>query len=84
MSTSFLSLTDLQLNGTLISWREMQEVTSFMPKLLSVELGRNGFCELEPGEPIISTGSSIRNINLESNQCKDWTRICGSLSVYNQ
>lgn len=84
MSTAFLNLTDLQLNGTLISWREMQEVTSYMPKLLSIELGRNGLCKLDAGNGTIGSGSSIRNINLESNLCKDWTQTCRSLSVYNR
>lgn len=83
MSTSFQSLTELQLNGTLISWREMQQVTSFMPRLVSVELGSNRLCELGFSAPII-THSQIRNINLEGNQCKVWTRICQSLSTYDQ
>ncbi|KAJ3889458.1 hypothetical protein GG344DRAFT_51574 [Lentinula edodes] len=83
MSTSFQSLTELQLNGSLISWHEMQQVTSFMPRLVSVELGSNRLCELEFSAPVI-THPQIRNINLEGNQCKVWTRICQSLSTYDQ
>ncbi|KAF9066316.1 outer arm dynein light chain 1 [Rhodocollybia butyracea] len=80
MSISFLNLTDLQLNATLIGWNEMQRVTSFMPKLISVELGRNGLSV--PDNPTIGKGSSIHIINLEGNRCKEWTRICNSLSSY--
>ncbi|KAF8823821.1 hypothetical protein HHX47_DHR9000491 [Lentinula edodes] len=83
MSTSFQSLTELQLNGSLISWCEMQQVTSFMPRLVSVELGSNRLCESEFSAPVI-THSQIRNINLEGNKCKVWIRICQSLSAYDQ
>jgi hypothetical protein len=82
MYNSFLNLTDLQLNATLIGWNEMQQVTSFMPKLISVELGWNGLSV--PDNPTIGKGSSIHIINLEGNQCREWTRICNSLSSYEQ
>ncbi|KAJ4475697.1 hypothetical protein J3R30DRAFT_3376039 [Lentinula aciculospora] len=82
MSISFLNLTDLQLNGSLIGWHEVQRVTSFMPKLVSIELGSNQLCELEDSATPSSVHSSIRNINLEDNKCREWTRICWSLSIY--
>ncbi|KAJ3984485.1 hypothetical protein F5890DRAFT_1461113 [Lentinula detonsa] len=81
ITNSFQSLTDLQLNGSLMSWRQIQHVTSFMPKLVSVELGSNQLCELEYDD-IPNPHSSIRNINLEGNKCKDWTCICRSLCTY--
>ncbi|KAJ3787316.1 hypothetical protein GGU10DRAFT_374062 [Lentinula aff. detonsa] len=81
ITNSFQSLTDLQLNGCLMSWRQIQHVTSFMPKLVSVELGSNQLCELEYDD-IPNPHSSIRNINLEGNKCKDWTCICRSLCTY--
>ncbi|KAJ3997286.1 hypothetical protein F5050DRAFT_1569683 [Lentinula boryana] len=81
ITNSFQSLTDLQLNGSLMSWRQMQHVTSFMPKLVSVELGNNQLCELEYDD-IHNSHSTIRNLNLEGNKCKDWTCICRSLCTY--
>ncbi|KAJ3822625.1 hypothetical protein F5880DRAFT_1613617 [Lentinula raphanica] len=83
MTSSFQNLTELQLNGTLIGWRQMQQVTSFMPKLISVELGSNRLCQLR-NEDTPNTPSSIRSINLEGNQCKIWTHICQSVSAYKQ
>ncbi|KIK58192.1 hypothetical protein GYMLUDRAFT_1006380 [Collybiopsis luxurians FD-317 M1] len=82
MSSAFLNLTDLQLNGTFISWQALHQVTSFMPNLLSVELGHNGLCFLEPGNPNIGADSLISSINLEGNQCREWTRICQSMNLY--
>ncbi|KAF5387500.1 hypothetical protein D9757_006519 [Collybiopsis confluens] len=82
MSSAFLNLVDLELNGTLINWDEIQRVTSFMPKLSSIELGRNELCDLKTKYTNIGAGSSVQNINFEGNWFKEWIHICRSLRSY--
>jgi len=69
--SAFVKITELQLNGTLMSWREMQEVTALMPSLRLVEMGYNRLATL-PSGPV---NSAIQVINLDSNECHDWTHI---------
>jgi hypothetical protein len=78
-SSAFQRLTDLQLNGTLMTWREMQEITALMPNLRLVEMGYNRLTSLSSFDPIKST---IQVINLDTNQCRDWAHICQALKPY--
>ncbi|KAJ7137777.1 outer arm dynein light chain 1 [Mycena epipterygia] len=80
MGLAFSNLTELRLNGTLMTWREMQRVTAAMPVLKIVEMGYNLIDQLSSGDPV--QGSAIENINLDSNDCHDWVHICDSLRPY--
>lgn len=82
MESSFLRLTELQMNGTLVTWREMQIITAFMPQLRLVEMGYNQIDNLssDPDKPL--SNSSIQVLNLDNNLCSDWIQICSSLQAY--
>lgn len=82
METSFLCLTELQINGTLVTWREMQIITAFMPQLRSVEMGYNQIDNLSSGSDKSLSNSSIQVINLGNNLCSDWVQMCSSLQPY--
>lgn len=82
MKSSFLCLTELQMNGTLVTWREMQIITAFMPQLRSVEMGYNQIDNLSSDPDTTLSNSSIQVINLDNNLCSDWVQICSSLQPY--
>ncbi|KAF9013951.1 hypothetical protein BDQ17DRAFT_1386518 [Cyathus striatus] len=83
MEASFSQLLELQLNGTLITWPEMQAVTVFMSKLNVVELGYNHLETLATDDVIrLANDSSIITFNLDSNACLDWNHVCDSISPY--
>ena len=77
--SAFVKLTDLQLNDTLTTWQEMQEVTAQMPNLRLVEMGYNRLTTLSSSGPI---DSKIQVINLDTNECRDWSNICQALKPY--
>lgn len=80
MTLAFSNLIELRLNGTLTTWKEMQQVTAAMPFLRIVELGYNLITELSPADLVQE--SAIETINLDSNNCHDWVHICESLGSY--
>lgn len=80
MGFAFSNLIELRLNGTLTTWREMQRVTAAMPVLKIVEMGYNLIDQLFSDDPV--QGSTIENINLDTNDCHDWVHICDSLRPY--
>ncbi|KAG5636409.1 hypothetical protein H0H81_008149 [Sphagnurus paluster] len=82
METAFLNLTELQLNGTKMTWPEMQTVTAAMPKLRLVEMGHNSLVQLQTEDSSPTSNNTIQVINLDSNNCSDWTHIWKSLSYY--
>jgi hypothetical protein len=81
---AFVNLTELFLNATLTTWSEMQQVTYFMPLLVTVELGYNDIVFLpDLSASGVSTASSkIRSLNLDSNLLKDWPPTCAAVNSY--
>ncbi|KAJ7632998.1 hypothetical protein FB45DRAFT_914126 [Roridomyces roridus] len=75
---AFSNLLQLRLNGTLITWPEVKQVTSVMPALRVVELGYNLISKLSSG----GESSALESINLDSNECNDWVHICDCFQHY--
>ncbi|KAL4248489.1 hypothetical protein ABKN59_007766 [Abortiporus biennis] len=46
MSSAYNQLQELQVNATLITWSQLQFIISFMPQLVSVEVGFNNLSKL--------------------------------------
>ncbi|GLB34783.1 putative CAP_GLY [Lyophyllum shimeji] len=83
MKKAFLHLTELQLNGTLLTWLEMQTATAAMPNLRLIEMGYNSLTRLQTAtDKHPSRNDTIQVINLDSNACSDWMNIRESLSHY--
>jgi hypothetical protein len=82
LTNAFLTLTELQLNDTLMTWVDMQVITAFMPQLQAVEMGYNKLTQLGGDKPPSSPNSTILSINLDSNLCSDWIHIWGALKEY--
>lgn len=83
MVAAFLSLTDLYLNATLISWSEMEQVLVFMPKLSLLELGYNRISSLDQSNsPSFPKSATLESINLDGNECIHWAHICNTLHRY--
>jgi len=75
---AFSRLTELQLNGTLMSWQAIMDVVALMPRLQRLESGYNRFQSLsslsqDHPEPGLTT------LNFDSNQLYDWTETCQAL-----
>ena len=79
---AFNSLTELQLNGTLMTWLEMQTVIASMPNLRLVEMGYNKLATLSSPDDRLSDNKVLRVINLDSNMLSDWVHVCTSLYRY--
>lgn len=82
MIDAFKNLTELQLNGTLITWLEMQTAIADMPNLRLVEMGYNKLATLSPLDNSLPTNGALQVINLDSNLCSDWVNVCESLQQY--
>lgn len=82
MQTAFSALTEIQLNGTMMTWTEMQEVTANMPKLRFVEMGYNRLERLQTSALTVSLDSAIEVFNLDSNLCSEWDHVYNSLLQY--
>ncbi|KAJ7681776.1 hypothetical protein B0H17DRAFT_1075669 [Mycena rosella] len=80
MTLAFSKLTELRLNGTLMTWKEMQQVTAAMPVLKIVEMGYDLINEVS--SPELLHGSTIETINLDSNNLRNWVDICDALRPY--
>lgn len=79
---AFRNLTELQLNGTLITWHEMQTVLTSMPKIQLIELGYNQLTFLSTADDYSPHDGALQVINLDSNTCSDWVHVCKSLHQY--
>lgn len=80
---AFSRLTELQLNGTLMSWQAIMDVVALMPRLQRLESGYNRLQTLSSlpqnhPEPVITT------LNLDSNQLSDWTETCQALVSFHK
>ncbi|KAF5380808.1 hypothetical protein D9615_004115 [Tricholomella constricta] len=82
METAFLHLTELQLNGTILTWQEIQTAIAAMPNLELVEMGYNSLTHLQTGGKSPPPNNTVRVINLDSNACSDWVHIWKSLEHY--
>ncbi|KAF8077772.1 hypothetical protein FPV67DRAFT_1402566 [Lyophyllum atratum] len=83
METAFLRLTELQLNGTMLTWLEMQTAIAAMPNLRILEMGYNRLTHLQiPGAKYPPPNNTVQVINLDSNACSDWVHIWKSLNHY--
>jgi tubulin-specific chaperone E len=81
---AFLNVTSLELNGTLMTWPELQSIASFMPKLLAVEMGYNNISQLTVAEGPTASQSLINTLNLDSNNITDWIQLTQALEPYRQ
>lgn len=83
METAFLRLTELQLNGTMLTWLEMQTATAAMPNLRLIEMGHNSLTRLQTmKDKSPPPNDAVQLINLDSNACSDWVHIWKSLNHY--
>ena len=80
-SDAFSRLTELQLNGTLMSWQAIMDVVTLMPRLQRLESGYNRLRDLSSSRqnhaaPVVTT------LNLDSNQLSNWVQTCQALSSF--
>jgi hypothetical protein len=82
MITAFTGLTELQLNGTLMTWLDMQAAIADMPNLRLVEMGYNRLASLSTPDAYFPDNRALQVINLDSNVCSEWVHVCNSLHQY--
>jgi Leucine-rich repeat (LRR) protein len=75
---AFSHLTELQLNGTLLTWQAITDVVCLMPRLQRLESGYNRLQYL-PSLPQNHPEIVITTLNLDSNQLSDWVETCQAL-----
>jgi hypothetical protein len=80
---AFSHLTELQLNGTLMTWQAVMGVVCLMPRLQRLESGYNRLQHLSSllqnhPEPVITT------LNLDSNQLSNWIETCQALASFHK
>ncbi|KAG2061531.1 RNI-like protein [Suillus hirtellus] len=73
-ASAWLRLSELQLNGTWISWEEFTSIAILMPQLRMVELGYNGLTSLSHAK-ISTVLGNIEILNFDSNKLEDWQHI---------
>ncbi|PPQ93226.1 hypothetical protein CVT25_015224 [Psilocybe cyanescens] len=83
LAIAFQKLTEIQLNDILISWSDMQKITSFMPQLRVIEMGYNHLARLCGDKHTTIFKPAVEFLNLDTNLCSDWIHICDSLGEYN-
>jgi hypothetical protein len=83
LAAAFENLEELQLNDTLLTWRDMQVLMTAMPGLKIVELGYNQLSRLSSeDQPAIPPHPTLQSLNLDSNFLSDWVHVCFSLALY--
>ncbi|EGN95650.1 hypothetical protein SERLA73DRAFT_60351 [Serpula lacrymans var. lacrymans S7.3] len=80
--SNFLKLTELQLNGTMMTWEELTSVIAFMPKLRIVEMGYNTLSHLSSRQSLPAVHAGLEVINFDSNELVDWSHLCHALGPY--
>jgi hypothetical protein len=80
---AFSHLTELQLNGTLMTWQAIMGVVCLMPRLQRLESGYNrlqhlSFSSQNHPELVITT------LNLDSNQLSNWVETCQALVSFHK
>ncbi|KAF6764015.1 hypothetical protein DFP72DRAFT_1137168, partial [Ephemerocybe angulata] len=82
-SNSFLNLTEIQLNGTLLTWREANGIIRQMPSLRVLELGYNALSSLSTGgSEERNTHPLLHTLNLDNNKLVDWIDVASSISIF--
>lgn len=86
LSSAFLSLQELQLNRTLLTWVDFAGyLLPHLPKLANVELGYNRLDHLSDetarAKPP-TTDTKLTTINFDGNNLNNWPEICSSLAKY--
>lgn len=80
MMGCFNSLTELRLNNTLMLWHDVIKVIAAMPKLRDLEVGYNRLTNDSFGSGhLLGLNTSVRAINLESNDISGWEGTCSAL-----
>ncbi|KAG2146862.1 uncharacterized protein EDB93DRAFT_1147758 [Suillus bovinus] len=77
-ASAWLRLSELQLNGTWVSWEEFTSIAIRMPQLRIAELGYNGLTSLSHAK-ISTVLSRIEILNFDSNKLDDWQHISEAL-----
>jgi hypothetical protein len=77
---AFSNLAELQLNGTLMTWQETEELVLAIPSLRLVEMGYNGLKYLSPFPT--PDNPRVQVVNLDSNELHDWTHVCEIFKPY--
>lgn len=79
-ASAFSNVTELQLNGTLMSWSEFEEVALAIPNLRVVEMGYNQIERLASFPTPVQ--SHLQMVNLDGNELGDWIDICTKFKSY--
>jgi Leucine-rich repeat (LRR) protein len=83
LPNAFRTVTEIQLNDTLMTWTDMRTITTFMPHLQVIEMGYNRLTRLAGDKPPKTfMNSSVTFINLDSNFLSEWTHLCASLKGF--
>jgi len=80
---AFSHLTELQLNGTLMTWQAIMGVVCLMPRLQRVESGYNRLQSLS-SLPQNHPELDIATLNLDSNQLSNWVETCQALVSFHK
>jgi|SRR6266850_3334648 len=75
---AFSRLTELQLNGTLMSWQAIMDVIALVPRLQRLESGYN---RLQNLSSVLQDNSEsvLTTLNFDSNQLSNWVETCQAL-----
>lgn len=82
---AFSALTTLQLNATLMTWAETEQIALAIPSLTELESGYNNLKQLSSSSPTHNgnpAGSTMEVLNLDANELSDWAHICQTLAPY--
>lgn len=83
LPNAFRTVTEIQLNDTLMTWTDMRTITAFMPHLQLIEIGYNRLTRLAGDKPPKTfMNPSVQFINLDSNYLSEWTHLCTSLKSF--
>ena len=80
---AFSHVTELQLNGTLMTWQAIMGVVCLMPRLQRLESGYNRLqylSSLTQNHPELV----ITTLNLDSNQLSNWVETCQALVSFHK
>jgi Leucine-rich repeat (LRR) protein len=80
---AFSHLTELQLNGTLMTWQAIMGAVCLMPRLQRLEAGYNRLQYLS-SLPQNHPELAIATLNLDSNQLSDWVETCQALASFHK
>ncbi len=82
-SDAFSHLTELQLNGTLMTWQAIMGVVCLMPRLQRLESGYNRL-QYMSSSPQNHPELVITTLNLDSNQLSNWVETCQAVVSFHK